>query len=304
MLSDLPPVSPREITAVAMSREPAHVLYYGASDTRDDPTLPPRLFRIDNADTDPQSAVDITPAGASAGAYVADIAVNPLDAREILVVFSNYNVIGIYHSTDGGERFSAVEGNLAGTTVQPGPSLRSAAILTLLGTPYYFVGTSAGLFAARALAGDDTEWEQEAADEIGLSVVWDLDVRQSDSLLAVATHGRGLYLGSVDEDFDPRPQPDAFQLAQNYPNPFSSTTRITYDLVEASRVSLTVFDLAGRRVTTLIQEAERDEGRYEESFDASGLASGTYLYQLVVTPLEGDRAGRAFARARKLMVIH
>ena len=303
ILSDLPTLAPRVITAMAISESPAHVLYYGASDSRDDASLAPRLFRVDDVQDEPQVARDITPPGLPASAYVVDIAINPLDATEILVVFSNYNIIGLYHSNTAGDRFTAVEGNLAGTTAQPGPSLRSAAILTIDGETHYFVGTSGGLFATRTLNGGTTAWEPESEEEIGMAVVTDIAVRQSDGVLAAATHGRGLYLASADDAFNPLPRPAIFQLSQNYPNPFASTTRIPYDLIHTSRVSLAVFDLAGRRVAGLVDQETRTAGRHEEIFDAGRLASGTYLFQIVVSPLEGDEAGATVARTRKMMII-
>ncbi|MEZ4700026.1 MAG: T9SS type A sorting domain-containing protein [Rhodothermales bacterium] len=302
-LSDLPSPAPRVVTAMAISESPSHVLYYGASDTREETTLPPRIFRVDNADTDPASATDITPTGLPAGAYLVDIAINPLDADEILLVFSNYNVVGLYHSQNAGATYAAVEGNLTGTIAQPGPSLRSAAILNVEGVPYYFLGTSAGLFVAQSLNGNATQWNPEAGDAIGNAVVSDLAVRQVDGVLAAATHGRGLFLASVDETFDPRPQPEVFQLSQNYPNPFASTTRIVYDLVTESRVSLALYDLSGRRLAVLVDQSTQNEGRHEVAFDAGRLASGTYLYQIVVTPLSGAGSGATQAQTRKMMII-
>ncbi len=300
-LSDLPSPAPRVISAMAFSMAPAHVLYYGASDIRDDNALAPRLFRVDDAEAAPQVARDITPAGLPAGSYIADVAVIPLDADELLVVLSNYNILGLFHSRDGGRQFAAVEGDLAGTDDLPGPSLRSAAILTQDGVTSYYVGTSAGLFTTSDLNGLATRWTPEA--EVENAVVWDVAARQSDGMVAVATHGRGLFLASPDPGFNPLPDPDAFLLAQNYPNPFATTTRIAFDLPEQSSVSLAVYDLAGRRVAVLLDAAAQDEGRREVAFDAAGLASGTYLYHMVVTPLAGTSRGASFSRTRKMMII-
>jgi hypothetical protein len=73
--------------------------------------------------------------------------------------------------------------------------------------------------------------------------------------------------------------PDKFQLLQNYPNPFNPTTMIRYQLITPCLVTLKVFDMLGREVATLVNEVS-NSGDYEIGFNASGLATGIYFYQL------------------------
>lgn len=74
--------------------------------------------------------------------------------------------------------------------------------------------------------------------------------------------------------------PEAFALAQNFPNPFNPATQISYTLGTASKVTLQVFDVLGRQVATLVNGEVRSAGKHEMQFNASGLASGVYFYRL------------------------
>jgi hypothetical protein len=73
--------------------------------------------------------------------------------------------------------------------------------------------------------------------------------------------------------------PEEFALYPNYPNPFNPFTIIGYDLPEAARVTLTVYDVIGRRVVQLVNQ-EQPAGRHRAVFDAESYASGLYLYRL------------------------
>ena len=102
-LSNIPFVGVRELSALAISTDPAHILYYAASDAREENALAPALYRLDNANQGlGNTAVDISIPAAVEGSYIADIAVNPNEAGEILVVLSNYEIAGLYHSSNGG----------------------------------------------------------------------------------------------------------------------------------------------------------------------------------------------------------
>ncbi|GIK59305.1 MAG: hypothetical protein BroJett017_01950 [Ignavibacteriota bacterium] len=73
--------------------------------------------------------------------------------------------------------------------------------------------------------------------------------------------------------------PLVYSLEQNYPNPFNPSTTIKYSLSEDGFVKLSVYNLLGEEVTTLVNN-EQKAGRYEVNFDASKLASGIYMYRL------------------------
>jgi len=70
-----------------------------------------------------------------------------------------------------------------------------------------------------------------------------------------------------------------FNLFQNYPNPFNSNTIISYNILERSLIALTIYNLLGEEIKTLVKE-EQAPGKYQINFDGSNLPSGIYFYQL------------------------
>ena len=84
-----------------------------------------------------------------------------------------------------------------------------------------------------------------------------------------------------------------FILYQNYPNPFNPITQIKYSIVEDGLVTLKVYDVLGREITTLVNE-EKQAGTYTVQFDASDLSSGIYFYSITTG---------AFYQTKKMILI-
>jgi len=72
-----------------------------------------------------------------------------------------------------------------------------------------------------------------------------------------------------------------FAMDQNFPNPFNQTTQIEYALTGTSNVRLDVYNSSGQHLSTLV-DGEQEEGRYNLEFHAGNLASGMYLYRIIV----------------------
>jgi subtilisin-like proprotein convertase family protein len=75
--------------------------------------------------------------------------------------------------------------------------------------------------------------------------------------------------------------PDRYTLSQNYPNPFNPTTKINFSIPKAGLVSLKVYDMLGREVSSLVNR-QLNAGTFTAEFDGAGLSSGTYFYRLQV----------------------
>jgi len=72
-----------------------------------------------------------------------------------------------------------------------------------------------------------------------------------------------------------------FTLAQNYPNPFNPVTTIEYSTPKDARVKLTVYNVLGKEVATLVDQ-KQSAGYYNIGFNGANLTSGVYIYKLVI----------------------
>ena len=87
--------------------------------------------------------------------------------------------------------------------------------------------------------------------------------------------------------------PNDFSLNQNYPNPFNPSTTISYDIPKTSFVKISVNDILGKEIKTLVNE-QNNSGHYEIIFDAKELAAGIYYYTI--------SAGE-FKQSRKMILL-
>ena len=94
--------------------------------------------------------------------------------------------------------------------------------------------------------------------------------------------------------------PDKFSLSQNYPNPFNPVTKIRFSITKSqnpnssgSMISLTVYDLLGKQISTLINQ-QLQPGMYEIDFDGAEYPSGIYYYRLIT---------ESFTQTKKMMLI-
>ena len=133
------------------------------------------------------------------GAYVICIAVDQNDGDNAIACFSNYWVKSLFYTTDAGNTWTSISGNLEKYPdgSGDGPSTRWVKILPVNGSNIYFVGTSTGVYSTTTLNGDKTVWAQEGANTIGNAVVDAIDARATDGLVVVATHGKGIFTTHV-----------------------------------------------------------------------------------------------------------
>ncbi len=94
-------------------------------------------------------------------------------------------------------------------------------------------------------------------------------------------------------------QGSSFSLLQNYPNPFNPSTQIEFDLPEAGRVSLVVYDILGRQIAELVR-GYREAGTHSATWTAADEASGVYFARFTVTDLAGNVK---YSKVNKLVLM-
>ncbi|WP_299608900.1 T9SS type A sorting domain-containing protein [uncultured Aquimarina sp.] len=193
------------ITALEASTFPvANRLYYGTNSGI--------IFRMDNANIDNQTVVDISTGKGLPVGFVNDINIDPSNADRVIATFSNYGIPSVFITEDGGDTWTNISGNLEENAdgTGNGPSVRSTAFLGSSSGRFgarlqrVFAATSTGLYSTRRLNGQNTVWRKENF-AIGNSVA-DEVVTRKDGFIAVAAHGSGLFSARFPITANPLPE--------------------------------------------------------------------------------------------------
>jgi photosystem II stability/assembly factor-like uncharacterized protein len=266
------------ISAIGVSEaNPAHTVYVGT--TRN------KIYRIDNAHQGAPNWTALPSPSSATGNYINCIAVDPENANDVTVLYSNYGIYSLYRSINGGQNWSKIAGNLeqnfnGGTT---GPSLRWFSILPFPnGERRYFCGTSVGLYATDTLivhtnTNPGTQWTLQAPDLIGASVVDHIETRASDGLVVVATHGIGMFSANFDAPSSTNsPTTGSGIQVRMSPNPVRDRLFFNVKMPHATLAqgSIQLYSAKG----VLVRQERLEQGQSGQ-IDMAGLTPGIYFWQ-------------------------
>jgi len=199
-------------------------------------------------------------------------------------------VRGVFRTTDNGSSWTQANSGLTDTSIST---------ISVIGMNI-FTGTPSGVFLS---SNNGDAWLNVSS---GLPNNYPVLSFAFDSTYIYT----GLYYGGVWRlplseiitDIEDRTNelPSQFILEQNYPNPFNPTTTIKFLIPKSDFVKLTVFDILGNELATLVDEY-KSAGSYEVEFNASALPSGVYFYQLRVDPSTGS--GLRFVETKKMLLL-
>jgi hypothetical protein len=128
----------------------------------------------------------------------------------------------------------------------------------------------------------------EEDSDSGLVAYWRFDEDSGSATLDLAANqNHGIVNGAIFVTSDamlkteelPGHVPGTYELSQNYPNPFNPFTMINYQLPMINDVDLSIYNLLGQKVVTLVNERQQ-AGHHQVEWDASGFASGVYYYRI------------------------
>jgi len=263
-----------KISSIEVSVSPANIIYLGTQNKY--------IYRIETANTGDPAVVQLPNIPTGGNSYCSDIAVNPNNADELLVIYSNYSVYSVFHSNDAGQSWQKVAGNLEQNPSGSGngPSCRTAKIIPLGNDTLYLVGTSVGLFGTDNLDGQNTIWKQVADQEIGAVVIETLTYRANDGLLVVGTHGNGIFqtnLTSANNLLSGEENMMVKDLEINiYPNPVTNTINIEFTLEKLASVNIQIYDELGKFVK-LKKQVKCKIGNNKIQLEIGNLNSGVYF---------------------------
>lgn len=257
-----------------------HRLFYGTTNGK--------IYRLDTAELGNPTPRDITWPSMRSGGYVNSITIDQRDSKHLVACFSNYGLISIWETFDAGTTWQAIAGNLeeAPSGSGNGPAVNWVGIVPYDATSNILVAaTSTGVYFTPSTNGMSTVWTPTAANELG-NVPCDMVVtRPSDKRIAIASHGRGVLIGSI-TTLPEKPQ------ATTLVSPSTNVRGILPDTVltwnpSASAVSYTVrLQVEGQPdLARIIQ------GVTDTRLDVKGLAQGPVTYSWNVEPYGGGGAG-------------
>jgi hypothetical protein len=290
----------KNFLSIAINPLNANVIYLGTSFDFVSSTGPQKIYKSVNAGalwTDmstglPSLTTDINPVRA--------LSISTADTAVVLAgLFQNSTTNGgAFLTTNGGSQWTKIQTGLPNVV---GALIRSALIRTGSSTEFYLGYDGATSTGVWRTTDKGVSWSNFSGGALlSTYIVRALAFKLSPDSTVYAgvagTTGFGVYEYSfIPVGVEPPGSnvPSSFALYQNYPNPFNPVTNIQYDIPKASNVSLKVYDMGGREISTLVNESKQP-GTYNISFDASNLSSGAYFYKLTA----GD-----FTKTMKMILV-
>lgn len=263
----------RQVSAVKVDPFNAATVWIAASWSGNGSSVGPQILKINNANTSSPGVVVNSVISAFPGAYISSIDVDPANANHVLITLSNYGVISVFESTDGGNNWNTIEGNLPDMPVYWGVFAPSNGLLNGAsgGTGGILLGTELGVWTTSVINGGGTVW----APETGLPRVRTdmIKWRPSDFTVLVATHGRGLWTSNI-------PVVTGIPSVNNTKNFIRYATADEQNLFIATgnlnmnKMQVRIFDLNGRLVTS------KETAYANQSIAISQLARSSYILKV------------------------
>jgi photosystem II stability/assembly factor-like uncharacterized protein len=224
--------------------------------------------------------------------YMVDVAVDPTNDAYVYVALSGFGTSHLFMSDDFGTSWQDIGDGLLDVPT-------SAVLVDPVFSDRIYVGNDLGVYVSLDRGLTWSSYNEGLPDAV---LVLDMVTSITDGKIRLATHGNGAYQRDMITDpvgLEPETVqiPRTFHLRQNYPNPFNPLTLISYELPAETDVSLTIYNVSGQRVRTLVS-GRQSTGTHKVQWDGrdergNQVSSGVYLYRL--------EAG-SFSETRKMLL--
>ena len=230
--------------------------------------------------------------------WVSRVAVDPSNENIVYAAFNGLRWKDpqphVFRSTDKGTSWTDISSNLPDAPV-------NAFAVDPVEPNRLYLGNDVGMYVS--FNSGQSWWV--LGEGLPTLPIGDIEIHPATRELVAGTYGRSMY--KIDLNLVPTnvessmPIVSGFQLEQNYPNPFNPSTKIKFIIPnviasgakQSQLITLKVYDILGNEIATLVNE-EKAAGTYEVDFNASGLASGIYLYKLI---------SQNFSETKKMILI-
>lgn len=211
--------------------------------------------------------------------YPTRIHVNQYKSKEVYVTFGGFGTAHVIKSTNAGINWINITGNLPDVPTQ-----------SVVVDPVYpqnvYVGNDLGVYVT---TNGGTNW-YEYRTGMPYALVFDLTIVKVSRKLRATTHGNGIWerklvSNPIAVQNNSTEIPKEYKLYQNFPNPFNPVTTIEFDIPATNGktgfVKIEIYDMLGKIISTLVNE-NLSTGSFSVNYDASSLATGAYIYSLLV----------------------
>jgi hypothetical protein len=263
----------REVTFVKVDPAGGNNVWAGLSPTN--ATTLPMVVKMNNANTTSPGFASFGFVGTVNGAALSSLDIDPNNANHIIAALSNYGVVSVWESIDGGSTFSSIEGNLPDMPVWwcmfapqgaqlNGPTGGAGGIL---------LGTDLGVWTTSAINGASTQW---IPNNTGMANIrtYMLKYRSSDNTVAAATHGRGLFTTILQGVTTGVPNVPNTKDFIKYISVENSQMQIVVGNLQTKTITMQLFDMKGRLMLQRRQQYEN------VLLDLSRYNSGSYIIKI------------------------
>jgi hypothetical protein len=236
------------------------------------PLSAPLLLKLTNLGTLTPTVVATSTVPAPSGAYVSSIDIDPANANHLLITLSNYGIVSVYESLNGGTSWNNIEGNLPDMPVRWGIFLPTKASVNGTTGGGILLGTELGVWYTSQTSGTSTVWTAQN-ENLPNTRIDMLKFRLTDLQLAAATHGRGVFTTTLTSLGGPVVTPTTGFIS--YISSNKNRIFIKAGNQNITKVRVMLYDMLGRLVRS------RDVNYADQTFDISYLPSGMYIVKIV-----------------------